>query len=194
MNHEVEQREAFSRKSLGFWIYLMTDCILFACLFVTFIVLRTATAGGPSGADIFDMPFVLAETMLLLTSSFTVGLATLGAVRGFKKQTIMWLVITFLLGVAFLIMEVYEFHHLVAEGHGWQQSAFLSAFFTLVGTHGLHILVGLIWMAVVVFRLIQRNFKQSDVRRLTLLSLFWHFLDVIWIFIFSIVYLIGGLA
>ncbi len=194
MNHEVEQREAFSRKSLGFWIYLMTDCILFACLFVTFIVLRTATAGGPGGAELFDMPFVLVETMLLLTSSFTVGMATLGAVRGFKKQTIFWLIVTFLLGVAFLAMELYEFHHLVAEGHGWQQSAFLSAFFTLVATHGLHILVGLIWMAVVIFRLVQRNFKESDVRRLTLLGLFWHFLDVIWIFIFSIVYLIGGMA
>lgn len=194
MSHEIEQREAFSRKSLGFWIYLMTDCILFACLFVTFVVLRTATAGGPSGADIFDMPFVLTETMLLLTSSFTVGMATLGAVRGFKKQTITWLVVTFLLGAAFLAMELYEFHNLVAEGHAWSQSAFLSAFFTLVATHGLHIFVGLIWMAVVIFRLVQRNFKESDVRRLTLLGLFWHFLDVIWIFIFSVVYLIGGMA
>lgn len=194
MSHELEQREAFSRKSLGFWIYLMTDCILFACLFATFVVLRTATAGGPSGADIFDMPFVLTETILLLTSSFTAGMATLGAVRGFKKQTITWLVITFLLGVAFLAMELYEFHNLVVEGHGWSQSAFLSAFFTLVATHGLHIFVGLIWMTVVIFRLVQRNFKESDVRRLTLLGLFWHFLDVIWIFIFSIVYLIGGMA
>lgn len=194
MNREAEQREVFYRKSLGFWIYLMTDCILFACLFATFVVLRTATASGPSGAEVFDMPFVLTETMILLTSSFTVGMAALGAVRGFKKQTIMWLVVTFLLGVAFLAMELYEFHHLVVEGHDWSQSAFLSAFFTLVATHGLHILVGLIWMAVVIFRLIQRNFKETDVRRLTLLSLFWHFLDVIWIFIFSVVYLIGGMA
>lgn len=194
MSHEEEQREAFSRKSLGFWIYLMTDCILFACLFATFVVLRTATASGPSGAEIFDMPFVLTETMLLLTSSFTVGMATLGAVRGFKKQTIAWLVVTFLLGAAFLAMELYEFHNLITEGHGWSQSAFLSAFFTLVATHGLHILVGLIWMAVVIFRLVQRNFKETDVRRLTLLGLFWHFLDVIWIFIFSVVYLIGGMA
>lgn len=194
MNRQEEEVAVFQRKSLGFWVYLMTDCILFATLFATFAVLRTATAGGPSGADIFDLNFVLIETMILLTSSFTVGLAYLSAEHGLKKQSIFWLVATFLLGAAFLTMELWEFNQLIQEGHGWQQSAFLSSYFVLVGTHGLHIAVGLLWMAVVIFRLLQRNFKETDVRRLSLLSLFWHFLDIIWIFIFSFVYLIGGMA
>lgn len=188
---EVAIRE---RKTLGFWIYLMTDIVLFATLFATFAVLRNATAGGPSGAELFDMPFVLVETMLLLTSSFTVGIALLSAYDKKKTRSLVFLAITFLLGVAFLAMELYEFNHLAAEGAGWTTSAFLSAFFTLVGTHGLHITVGLIWLVVVFIRLKKYNFKKSDVFRLSLFSLFWHFLDVIWIFIFSIVYLIGGMA
>lgn len=194
MSRIQEEIAVFHRKSFGFWVYLMTDCVLFATLFAVYAVLQSATAGGPSGAELFDMPFVLVETMLLLTSSFTVGLAYLAAERGFKKQTIVWLVITFFLGASFLAMELWEFNHLIAEGAGWQTSAFLSSYFVLVGTHGLHIAVGLLWMGVVIFRLLQRNFKESDVRRLSLLSLFWHFLDVIWIFIFSFVYLIGGMA
>lgn len=189
-----ELAETHERKTLGFWIYLMTDCVLFATLFATFVVLRNATAGGPSGAELFDMPFVLVETMLLLTSSFTVGLALLAARDKLKTQSLVWLAVTFVLGAAFLAMELYEFNHLVQEGAGWTTSAFLSAFFVLVATHGLHITVGLIWLIVVFVRLKRYNFKQSDVRRLSLFSLFWHFLDVIWIFIFSIVYLIGGMA
>lgn len=194
MSRAHEEVAVYQRKSLGFWIYLMTDCILFATLFATFAVLRSATAGGPAGSDIFDLNFVLIETMILLTSSFTAGLAVLGAERGYKKQTIVWLIVTFLLGATFLAMELWEFNHLIGEGSGWQQSAFLSSYFVLVGTHGLHIAVGLLWMAVVVVRLLRRNFKETDIRRLSLLGLFWHFLDVIWIFIFSFVYLIGGMA
>lgn len=194
--HSRAEEEAVihERKSLGFWIYLMTDCVLFATLFATFVVLRNATAGGPSGAELFDMPFVLVETMLLLTSSFTAGLALLAARDKLKTQSLVWLAITFVLGAAFLAMELYEFNHLVHEGAGWTTSAFLSAFFVLVATHGLHITVGLIWLVVLFVRLKKYNFKKSDVRRLSLFSLFWHFLDVIWIFIFSIVYLIGGMA
>lgn len=194
MNRAEEEVAVHQRKSFGFWVYLMTDCVLFATLFATFAVLRTGTADGPSGADIFDLEFVLIETMLLLTSSFTVGLALLGAERGLKKQSIAWLGATFLLGASFLAMELWEFGVLIGEGHGWQQSAFLSSYFTLVATHGLHIAIGLLWMAVLVFRLVQRRFKPADVHRLSILSLFWHFLDIIWIFIFSFVYLIGGMA
>lgn len=194
MNRAEEEIAVHQRKSLGFWVYLMTDCVLFATLFATFAVLRTGTADGPSGADIFDLEFVLIETMLLLTSSFTVGLALLGAERGLKKQSLAWLGATFLLGASFLAMELWEFGALINEGHGWQQSAFLSSYFTLVATHGLHIAIGLLWMAVLAFRLVQRRFKAVDVRRLSILSLFWHFLDIIWIFIFSFVYLIGGMA
>ncbi len=194
MSRAEEEVAVYERKSLGFWVYLMTDCVLFATLFAVFAVLRSATAGGPTGADIFDLDFVLIETMILLTSSFTAGLAVLGAERGLKRQTILWLLITFLLGASFLAMELWEFSHLLSEGHGWQQSAFLSSFFVLVATHGLHIAVGLLWMIVVTFRLIQRNFKETDIRRLTIWGIFWHFLDVIWIFIFSFVYLIGAMA
>ena len=194
MRDIVEQAAVQEKKTLGFWIYLMTDCILFATLFATFAVLRNATAGGPGGSELFDLPFVLIETMILLTSSFTVGLAILASTRGLKKQTLFWLGITFALGAAFLAMELYEFNHLVGEGFGWDRSAFLSAFFTLVATHGLHIAIGLLWLGVMIYRLIRFKFKQTDIKRLALFGLFWHFLDVVWIFIFSIVYLIGSMA
>jgi len=143
---------------------------------------------------LFNLPFVLVETIILLTSSFTIGLAVLGAARGYKKQAIVWLVLTFLLGATFLAMELWEFNQLIGDGHGWQQSAFLSSYFVLVGTHGLHIAVGLLWLIVVTVRLWKRGFKKTDLHRLSLLGLFWHFLDVVWIFIFSFVYLIGGMA
>lgn len=178
-------------RALGFWIYLMTDCVLFASLFATYAVLRDSTFGGPSGKDLFDPPFVLAETLLLLTSSFICGLMVLAARSGARRRVIMALIATFLLGAAFLTLELTEFTQLVAEGHSWQSSAFLSAFFTLVGTHGLHISVGLIWIGVMIGQLIVRGLTAGTTRRLVLFSLFWHFLDVIWIFIFTIVYLMG---
>ena len=194
MKSVIEENAIQEKKTLGFWIYLMTDCVLFASLFAVFAVLRNNTFGGPGGSDLFDLEFVLLETMVLLLSSFTVGLAILGSVRGFKRQTIVWLVITFLLGATFLGLELYEFNHLIGEGFGPQRSGFLSAFFVLVATHGLHITIGLLWLGVMIFRLIQRRFKETDIKRLALFGLFWHFLDIIWIFIFSFVYLIGGMA
>ncbi|HEY8992314.1 MAG TPA: cytochrome o ubiquinol oxidase subunit III [Candidatus Microsaccharimonas sp.] len=194
MKHVEVEVAIQEKKTIGFWVYLMTDLVLFASLFATFAVLRNNTAGGPGGSELFDMPFVLLETMILLTSSFTVGLAILGSNRGYKKQTIFWLLVTFALGVAFLSLELSEFSHLAAEGNSWQRSGFLSAFFTLVGTHGLHIAIGLLWLAVMIIRLIKSKFKKTDLNRLALFGLFWHFLDVVWIFIFTIVYLIGGLA
>lgn len=191
---EHEEHAVAERKQLGFWIYLMTDCVLFASLFATYVVLQTATAGGPNGAQLFDLNFVLIETMLLLTSSFTAGLSVIALSRGYKLQTLLWLGITIALGAAFLAMEITEFAHLIADGHGANRSAFLSAYFTLVGTHGLHIAVGLLWAVVLGIRLWRQKFKATDLNRLKLWSLFWHFLDVVWIFIFSIVYLIGGMA
>jgi len=194
MKHNPEAVAIQEKKTLGFWIYLMTDCVLFATLFATYAVLKGATAGGEGGAELFDMPYVLVETIILLTSSFTVGMALLAAAQGIKGRTIMWLLITFMLGVGFLVLEISEFSTLIAEGNDPSASAFLSAFFVLVGTHGLHIAVGLLWMIVVVVRLIKNDFKTTDVNRLALLGLFWHFLDIIWIFLFTIVYLIGGMA
>ncbi len=178
----------------GFWVYIMTDCVLFATLFATFAVLRHATFGGPGADELFSLPFVLGETLILLTSSFTCGLALLAAGASSKKAVLGWLSITGLLGLAFLGMELSEFTNLVHEGNSWARSGFLSAFFTLVGTHGLHISAGLIWLGVLATQIARRGLNSGNLRRLTLFSLFWHFLDVVWIFIFSVVYLMGVLV
>lgn len=186
----IERKEE-SKTLFGFWVYLMTDCVLFACLFATYAVLRNNTFGGPSGHDLFSPPFVLTETLILLTSSFTCGLGILAARRNNKNQVIGWFVLTFLFGISFLTMELSEFSRLAVEGNSWQRSGFLSSFFTLVGTHGLHITIGLIWMAVLLLRVRYQGLSMSMAKRLTMLSLFWHFLDIVWIFIFTIVYLMG---
>jgi len=167
----------------------MTDLIVFAVFFTTFMVLRNSTFGGPAGKDIFDMPFVLTETIILLVSSFVCGLAMLAARRQARTQALLWLGTTFVLGATFLGMELYEFHHLVTEGFGWQHSAFLSSYFGLVGAHGIHITVGLLWLAALIIFIAKRGLSDSALRKLTLFSLFWHFLDIVWIFIFTIVYL-----
>jgi cytochrome o ubiquinol oxidase subunit 3 len=186
-------RDPSSKALFGFWTYLMTDCVLFGALFATFAVLRGGTNGGVSGHDIFNLPYVLAETMILLTSSFSCGLAVLSARAGNKNATLAFFGITFLLGAAFLGLELREFTNLAHDGNSWRASAFLSSFFTLVGTHGLHITSGLIWMAVMMARTAKQGLTENGLRRLTMLSMFWHFLDVVWIFIFTIVYLMGVL-
>lgn len=191
MTNVVQTQARDHRTVIGFWVYLMTDCLLFASLFATYAVLRDATAAGPAGNDIFQMPLVLAETLILLTSSLTCGLALLALKQKRLSHVIAWLGVTYVLGVSFLTIELTEFITLANEGHSWQQSAFLSGFFTLVGTHGLHILVGLIWLLVLIGVLIRRGFTTKITRQLTLFGLFWHFLDLIWIFIFTIVYLLG---
>lgn len=188
INQENTEKTVF-----GFWVYLMTDCILFATLFATYAVLRNNTYGGPSGYELFSLPFALSETLILLTSSFTCGLAMLAAQVKNRKKVLAWLGISFLLGIAFLIMELKEFTHLVQEGNSWRRSGFLSAFFTLVATHGLHITAGLLWMIFVVVQLLYKGIICVTFKRLTCLSMFWHFLDVVWIFIFTIVYLMGAI-
>ena len=188
---EVSVAARASKTQLGFWIYLMTDCILFGTLFATFVVLRGNTNGGPGGHELFDLPFVMGETMLLLTSSLTCGLALLMTRFNKMRTAIILLGVTMLLGLSFLAMELTEFRQLIAEGNGWQASAFLSAFFTLVGTHGVHITVGLIWLMVLMVRLVRSGRDEHVLRRLSLAAMFWHFLDVIWIFIFTIVYFMG---
>jgi cytochrome o ubiquinol oxidase subunit 3 len=195
MSHAVtenRQLDANNKTIFGFWVYIMTDCVLFASLFATFAVLRNNTFGGPSGQELFSLPFVLAETLILLTSSFTCGLGILAARKHDKQQVLGWFAVTFLLGIAFLALELTEFRHLVHEGNSWRRSGFLSAFFTLVGTHGLHITSGLLWMAVMMARVAKAGLKNATLKQLTMLSLFWHFLDIVWIFIFTIVYMLGG--
>ncbi len=191
-SHYTEE-DADSKPILGFWIYIMTDCILFACLFATYVVLHNGTYGGPTSRDIFHLPSVLAETLILLTSSFTCGLVMLAGSQKKKALTLTWLIITALLGLSFLGLELYEFRDLCQAGNSWKRSGFLSAFFTLVGTHGLHITAGLLWSVVLMWHIVYKGFTHHTMRRLSCFSLFWHFLDVIWIFIFTIVYLMGVL-
>jgi len=184
-------QDTFSKTYLGFWVYIMTDCILFATLFVTYAVLRPNTFGGPSSKELFSLTNAFAETLILLTSSVTCGFAVLAAMRSHTKQAVGWLVVTFAFGALFLSLELHEFSGMIAEGDSWRRSAFLSSFFALVGTHGLHITVGLLWLTVVVAQLQVQGLTVDTYRRLVIFSLFWHFLDVIWIFIFTFVYLMG---
>lgn len=173
----------------GFWIYLMTDLIMFAVLFAVYAVLRNGTNGGPGASDLLNPDLALAGTLLLLTSSFTVGMGMLAARQQRKRQVVQWFGVTFLLGTAFLVLELNEFYELISEGYTMQSNAFLSAFFVLLGTHGLHIISGLVWMAIILVFVTKRGLTRSNVRKLALLSLFWHFLDIVWIFIFTVVYL-----
>lgn len=175
----------------GFWVYIMSDCVLFAGLFATYAALSGSTAGGPASWELFQLPTVLLQTLLLLTSSFTFGLGLIAAQYGRKHAVLAALAATLLLGLAFLGLEIAEFRHLVAEGAGPDRSAFLSAFFALVGTHGLHIALGSLWMLVAIAHLLVRGLTEPTVRKLRYLGLFWHFLDIVWIFIFTFVYLLG---
>ncbi|ACS86659.1 cytochrome o ubiquinol oxidase subunit III [Musicola paradisiaca] len=180
-------------KVFGFWIYLMSDCILFGMLFATYAVLVNGTAGGPSGKDIFDLKFVLVETFALLFSSITYGMAMIAMNKNSKSQVNTWLALTFLFGLVFIGMEIYEFHKLIEEGFGPDRSAFLSAFFALVGTHGIHVTSGLIWIAIMMTQVAGRGLTATNRTRLMCLSLFWHFLDVVWICVFTVVYLMGAM-
>lgn len=178
---------------LGFWLYLMSDCLIFACLFATYGVLGRSYAGGPTGMELFDLPLVALNTSMLLLSSITYGFAMLEMQAQRLKGTMIWLGITGLLGAAFLGLEMYEFAHLLHEDAGPQRSAFLSAFFTLVGTHGLHVFFGIVWLIVLQFQLKKHGLIPENKRRLFCLSMFWHFLDVVWIGVFTFVYLMGVL-
>ena len=178
---------------LGFWIYLMSDCLIFACLFATYAVLGRNYAGGASGAELFDLPVVATNTGFLLVSSITYGFAMLAAQAGKVKPTLVWLAITGVFGACFLGLELTEFAHLIAEGNGPQRSGFLTSFFALVGTHGLHVTFGIVLLITLMFQLGKHGLTPENIRRLTCLSMFWHFLDVVWIGVFTFVYLMGVL-
>ena len=178
---------------LGFWIYLMSDCLIFAVLFATFGVLAHNYAGGPTGAQVFELPVVAVNTALLLFSSITYGMAMIAVQEVRSKAVLGWLAATGLLGCGFIGLELSEFSHLIAEGNGPQRSAFLSSFFTLVGTHGLHVTCGIIWLVTPMTQVAKRGLTGVTRRRLMCLSMFWHFLDVVWIGVFSFVYLLGAL-
>ena len=180
-----------STRLFGFWIFVMSDCILFATLFATYAVLSHNYAGGPTGMQLFDLKGVIGETASLLTSSFTYGLAVLAMFRAERNQVVFWLILTFLLGATFVGLEIREFTGMIAKGDGPTRSAFISSFFTLVGTHGAHVSSGLIWMAVLIVQVIRKGLTNATTTHIMLLSLFWHFLDIVWICLFTIVYLMG---
>jgi cytochrome o ubiquinol oxidase subunit 3 len=169
----------------------MTDCLVFASLFCTYAVLHNSTFGGPSSTDLFSLSTAFTETMILLFSSVTCGFGILSALKNKKNQVIAWLIPSFVLGAAFIWIEVHEFANFVQEGFSWKKSAFLSSYFGLVGTHGLHVSAGLLWMAVMIAQVFWLGVTVHTFRRLVIFSLFWHFLDVVWIFIFTFVYLMG---
>lgn len=192
-NSTERKVEQYEKAELGFWLYLMTDIILFASLFATYMVLRPNVAGGPSAAELLDPRYALIETVVLLLSSFTCGIAVLALRFKRTRLALAMLGTTIVFGAVFLALELFEFGELIHEGHTWQQSAFLSGFFTLVATHGLHITFGIIWGLVLLLYIAKRGSTANSVRKMTLFSLFWHFLDLVWIFIFTIVYLGAGL-
>ncbi|WP_213955810.1 MULTISPECIES: cytochrome o ubiquinol oxidase subunit III [unclassified Variovorax] len=188
-----EEHHVENGTMLGFWIYLMSDCLIFAVLFATYGVLGRSYAAGPTGADLFELPLVALNTSMLLFSSITYGFAILEMQKNNVASMQRWLFVTGLFGAAFLGIELYEFAHLIHEGAGPHRSAFLSSFFTLVGTHGLHVTCGIIWLVTLMVQVGKHGLIEANKRRLLCLSMFWHFLDVVWIGVFTFVYLMGSL-
>ena len=185
--------ERYEEKAFGFWLYLMSDAILFALLFATYVVMLGNTAGGPTGKEVFSLERAAVETMLLLLSSTSFGFAAVALAKGRKSHVLMWLVVTAALGGGFLFLEYDELSGMIAAGAGPDRSGFLSAFFTLVGTHGLHVSVGILWILVMIGQILIKGLTAPVASRLVRLGLFWHFLDSVWIAIFSVVYLPGAL-
>ncbi|AIF46441.1 cytochrome o ubiquinol oxidase subunit III [Dyella japonica] len=191
--HDTHESHPVNGTLLGFWVYLMSDCLVFACLFAAYGVLGREYAGGPTAQEVLELPAVAVNTTLLLLSSITYGFAVLEMQRNRQNPMLVWLVITGLLGAGFITLELREFFHLASIGAGPQRSAFLSSFFTLVGTHGLHVTCGLIWLVVLITQVLKKGLITANKRRLLCLSMFWHFLDVVWVGVFSFVYLMGVL-
>jgi len=177
--------------SFGFWVFLLSDIVMFSALFAAYAVLRSHTAGGPEGRQLFNLTHVAIETGCLLVSSFTCGILTLCAEARDRTGTYLAAAATIVLGASFLGIEIAEFAGMVVQGAGPSRSAFLSAFFTLVGTHGLHVTAGLVWLLVMLAQVATRGFRPSTMRRLGCFALFWHALDIVWVALFSVVYLMG---
>ena len=186
-------QEHHEKTIFGFWVYLMTDCLLFAAFFATYAVLHKNTFGGPPAKLLFNLPFTLGQTIVLLTSCLSCGFASVAAASQNKNKTLSWLLVTFLFGSLFLGMELFEFMRLIDSGNSWQRSGFLSSFFTLTGIHGMHIAAGLLWILIMLYKVIKSGFIAATFRRLACLRMFWHFLNIVWVFIFTLVYLLGAL-
>lgn len=191
--HADSSQEVLSKTVFGFWFYLMSDCILFATFFAAYAVLQNGTFGGPPAKEIFNLPTAFIETLIIFTSSFIVGPLEIAAVKNGKKWVLLCLTLAILSGAVFFVMVMNDLIVLHNSGNSWTRSGFLSAYFTLVGTHLMHIIAGLIWILVMVVQVKFRGITAHTLRRLTCLKLFWHFLAIIWIFIFAIVYLLGAI-
>jgi cytochrome o ubiquinol oxidase subunit 3 len=186
-----QDAEKYEEKEFGFWLYLMSDAIIFALLFATYLIMVGNAAGGPTGKELFSLERAAGETALLLLSSTTFGIAAVALSAGERSKVLLWLAVTFLLGAGFIFLEIGEFRGMIEQGAGPDRSGFLSGFFTLVGTHGLHVSVGLLWIAVMFGQVLFKGLTAPVASRLMRLGLFWHFLDIIWVVIFSVVYLPG---
>jgi len=186
--------EQDSLRIFGFWVFLVTDMLLFACVFSTYIILYTRTNLGPGPHQLFDVRGFTAETLILLTSSFTSGIGTYAMRRGHRNALLGWLIVTWILGACFIGLEASEFVTDVVNGATMSRSAFLSAFFTLVGMHGCHVSFGLLWMLSVMIQLGLKGITHVTARKVFIVGLYWHFLDVVWVFIFTVVYLFGELS
>ncbi len=192
IHHHEEHHDMDGTDVFGFWMYIMTDCVLFGTLFAGFAVLHNNTFGGPALKQLVSLPYVLGETLFLLVSNLTYGFAMLCMYRNKAKWMFMWLVLTVTTGLGFVGMEIHEFMDLVRDGHSWQASGAMTSFFSLVGTHGLHVSMGLLWMVILISQLLKFGITKNTRRRFTYLGLFWNFLDIVWIFVFTIVYLMGA--
>ena len=186
-----ESADVYEQRAFGFWLYLMSDAIVFSLLFATYAVMAPNTAGGPTAKTLFSLASTVAETLLLLFSSITFGFATLAMKSSKKAELLSWLLITFVLGLGFVGLEIRDFSQMVQADAGPDRSGFLSAFFTLVGAHGLHVSFGLIWILIMTSQVIVKGLGAPVISRLLRLGLFWHFLDIVWVGIFSFVYLPG---
>jgi cytochrome o ubiquinol oxidase subunit 3 len=184
--------ENYDKTLFGFWLYILTDFIMFATIFATYVVLY-GTHVGTSGKEIFNLPLVLIQTLILLFSSFTAGLGGAAAHKRDKKMTILLFGLTFLLGLFFMVVEGISFNQLIKNGFMWHKNGFLSGYFTLVGTHGLHMLFALLWVLVLLPPVFRKGLTGLSIKRLTCLRMFWQFLNIVWVFIFTVVYLIGVL-
>ncbi len=191
--HHEHHLDMDSIDVFGFWLYIMTDCILFAALFAAFIVLHAPGYYGPNLKQFIELPYVLGETFFLLGSNLTFGLCMIAFYRSSMTWTRLWLFLTFILGLGFVAMEVNEFIHLHHLGFSWYTSGAASSFFVLVGTHGFHVSMGLLWISVLFFQMFSKKLQPSMKKRMIYLGLFWNFLDIVWIFLFTIVYLMGAL-
>lgn len=194
MNHLDAHAETDSKTIFGFWIYLLTDFMMFAALFATYAVLQNSSFGGPTAKELFSLPDALVRTLLLLTASFASGAAFVMAYRKQKEKTLLLFLCTFLFGLAFLFLQFQEGFRLVELGASWKRSAFLSAYFTLVGTHALHLIVALLWTIVLLWPVWRQGITSVSLRRLACLKMFWQFLNIVWILIFTMVYLVGEIG